>query len=86
MPTRKTPLILAINDGESPERARKAFMENGFTSLLITDQSRQIARLSSASSPCICISKGICASRLPSIPKARDVQECELSVDYDELQ
>lgn len=37
-------VILAINDGESPEHAREIFKENGFTSQLITDPNRLLAR------------------------------------------
>jgi len=38
-------VILAINDGESPEYAREVFKENGFTSQLVTDPNRQISQL-----------------------------------------
>ena len=38
------PLVLAINDGESPEHARAVFQANGFRSRLVVDPERAIAR------------------------------------------
>ena len=38
------PVILAINDGESPEMARRVAKENRLTANIVTDPSREIAR------------------------------------------
>lgn len=37
-------LVVAINDGEEPEHACEVFRRNGFTSHLVTDPEREIAR------------------------------------------
>ncbi|MGB8799239.1 MAG: redoxin domain-containing protein [Candidatus Acidiferrales bacterium] len=39
----QAPVVLAINDGESPELARAIAAESGFTATLVTDPKRQIS-------------------------------------------
>jgi peroxiredoxin len=38
-------VVIAVNDGEDPERARKAFKENNFTFKLVIDKDRTVSRL-----------------------------------------
>jgi peroxiredoxin len=42
--TKQSPVILAINDGEDPRRAREAFDRNGFTFSLVPDADRHVAQ------------------------------------------
>ncbi|MDQ3081615.1 MAG: redoxin domain-containing protein, partial [Gemmatimonadota bacterium] len=38
------PMVLAVNDGDAPDAAKKAAAENGVTAIVVTDPSRSIAR------------------------------------------
>jgi hypothetical protein len=37
------PVVLAINDGDSPDLARRVAAENGFSDVLVTDVNREIS-------------------------------------------